>query len=83
MSFPNGFSAGLEILKDLTAKSNGQKGLSFFRDLTNLVNVILEGKVSFELRPYFFGANLIALKKPDGRLCPIAVENSFRRLSAK
>ena len=27
------------------------------------MNVILEGKVPFELRPYFFGAKLIALKK--------------------
>ena len=55
MSFPNGSSAGLEgispqILKDLTAKSNGQTGLNFLRALTNLVNVILEGKVPFELR---------------------------------
>ena len=47
------------------------------------MNVILEEKVSFELRPYFFGAKLIALKKPDGGLRPIAVDNTFRRLSAK
>ena len=88
MSFPNGSSARLDgispkILKDLTAKSNGQTGLNFFKALTNLVNVILEGKVPFELRPYFFGAKLIALKKPDGGLRPIAVGNTFRRLSAK
>ena len=88
MSFPNGSIAGLDgispqILKDLTAKSNRQTGLNFLRALTNLVNVILEGKVPFELRPYFFGAKLIALKKPDGGLRPIAVGNTFRRLSAK
>ena len=88
MSFPNGSSAGLDgispqILKDLTAKSNGQTGLNFRRALTNLVNVILEGKVPFELRPYFFDAKLIALKKPDGGLLSIAVGNTFRRLSAK
>ena len=69
MSFPNGSSAGLDgispqILNDLTAKSNGQNGLNFLRALTNLVNVIPEGKVPFELRPYFFGAKLIALKSP-------------------
>ena len=88
MSFPNGFSAGLDgispkILKDLTAKSNGQTGLNFLRALTSLVNVIIEGKVPFELRPYFFVAKLIALKKHDGGLRPIAVGNTFRRLSAK
>ena len=47
------------------------------------MNVILEGKVPFELRSYFFGAKLIALKKPDGGLRPLAVGNIFRRLSAK
>ena len=72
-----------QILKDLTAKSNGQTGLNFLKAITNLVIVILEGKVPFELRPYFFGAKLIALKKHDGELRPIAVGNTFRRLSAK
>ena len=73
MSVPDGSSAGLDgilpqILKDLTANSNGQTGLNFFKALTNLVNVILEGKIPFELQPYFFGAKLIGLKKPDGGL---------------
>ena len=45
--------------------------------------MILEGKVPFELLPYFFGAKLIALKKPDRGVRPIAVGNTFRRLSAK
>ena len=88
MSFPNGSSAGLNdisphVLKNLTSKSNGQTGTNFLRALTIFVNVILERKVPFELRPYFFGAKLIALKKPDGGLRPIAVGNTFRRLSAK
>ena len=88
MSFPNGSNAGLEgfspqILKDLTAKSNGQTGLNFLKALKNLVNVILEGKIPSELQPYFFGAKLIALKKSDGGHRPIAVGNTFRRLSAK
>ena len=47
------------------------------------MNVILEEKVPFELRPYFFDAKPIALKKPDGGLRPIAVGDTFRRLSAK
>ena len=71
-SFPNGtralvqvWMAFLQVLKDLIAKSNRQTGLNFLRALTNFVNVILEGKEPFELRPFFFGANVIALKKPD------------------
>ena len=71
-----------QVLKDLTAKSNVQIGLNFPRALKNLVILILEGKVPSEFRSYFFGAKLIALKKPDGRLRPIAVGNTFRRLSA-
>ena len=88
VSFPNGSSAGLDgislkILKEMTPKSNVQTGLNFLRALTNFVNVILEGKLPFELRPYFFGAKLIALKNPDEGLRPIAIGNTFRRLSAK
>ena len=88
LSFLNGSSAGLDgssplILKGLIAKLNGQTGLIFLRALTNFVNVILEGKVPFELRPYFFDTKLIALKKPDCGLRPIAVGNTFLLLSAK
>ena len=36
-----------------------------------------------EIEPYFFGAKIIALKKPDEGLCIMAVGNTFRRLSAK
>ena len=88
MSFPDSSSAGLDgilpqVLKTLTVKSNGQTVVNFLTSLTNLVSVILEGKVPFELRLYFFGAKLIALKKADGGLRPIAVCNTFCRLSAK
>ena len=87
MSFPNGSNAGLDdishqIWKDSTAKSNGQTGLNFLGALTNLVNVIPEGKVPFELRRYIFDAKLIALKKTAGGLRAIVVGNTFRRLSA-
>ena len=70
-------------LKDMTTKLKRGTGLNFLRGLQNLVNVNLEGKVPFELRPYFFLAKLIALETPDGGLRPIAVGNTFRRLSAK
>ena len=68
MSLPNGSIAGLDgilpqVLKDLTAKLNGQTELNFFRALTNLVNVILGEKVPFKLRSYLFGRKLIGLKQ--------------------
>ena len=50
MSFPDSSSTELngispQVVKDLTAKSNGLTGLHFLRALTNFVKVILEGKV--------------------------------------
>ena len=62
MSFPNRSSAGLDgiapkVFKHLPGKSNEKTGLNFLRDLTNLVNVILEGKLLFELRPSFFAVS--------------------------
>ena len=72
-----------QVFKDLSAKSNGQTGLNFLRALTNLVNVILQGTVPFKIRRYFFGAKLIAVKKPDRGLRPIAIGNTFCRLFAK
>ena len=62
MSFLKVSSAELDgispqILKDLTAKSNGQTGLNFLRALTSFLNVSLEGKVPFELWPFFLVRN--------------------------
>ena len=58
MSFTSGSSAGLDgtspqILKRLTATSNGLTGMNFLRALTNLVNVneILDREVPREIRP--------------------------------
>ena len=88
MSFPNDSCASLDdispqVLKDLTAMSSGQTGLNSLRALPNLVNVILEGKVLFDIRSYCFCGKLMALKKSDIGRRPIALGNAFRRLSSK
>ena len=62
ISFPHGSNPSLDgilpqTLNDLTAKSNGQTGLEFVRALTSLVKVILEGKVTYELRLSSFARN--------------------------
>ena len=64
MSFPNGFSAGLDVISPQVFKS-------------------FERKVLFELRPYLFGAKLVALKQAEGELRPITVGNTFCHLSKK
>ena len=44
---------------------------------------MLSGSIPSFIQPLFFGANLIALQKPDGGVRPIAVGNSIRRMVAK
>ena len=53
------------------------------RALTSFLNFVLSGAVLESARPFFFGANLVALKKKDGGISPIAVGNTLRRLGAK
>ena len=43
----------------------------------------MSGLIPNEIRPIFFGANLLALTKKDGGLRPIAVGDTLRRLTAK
>ena len=43
----------------------------------------MEGKVPVGLRPFFFGAKLIRLRKKDGGIRPIAVGNTLRRICSK
>jgi hypothetical protein len=46
-------------------------------------NFVFNGKLPENLRPLFFGARLLALRKKDGGIRPIAVGNSIRRLISK
>ena len=43
----------------------------------------MESKVPVGLRPFFFGAKLISLRKKDGGIRPIAVRNTLRRICSK
>ena len=87
MSFPNGSALSADknvpqIFKDLVSKSNGSAGLNFLKLLTKLINLIEDGKLPEPLRP-FFGAKLIALRKIDGGLRPVAIGNTLRRIASK
>ena len=72
-----------QIFKDLVSKSNGSAGPKFLKSLTKLINLIVDGKIPETLRPFFFGAKLIALIKIDGGLRPIAIGNTLRRIASK
>jgi hypothetical protein len=70
-------------LKDLTSASAGDAGLRLLSAVTEFSNLCLRGRVPVEIQPVFCGASLLALKKKDGGLRPIAVGNTLRRLVAK
>jgi hypothetical protein len=48
-----------------------------------LVNLILQGRLPNEIAPFFASASLIALRKPDDGVRPIAIGEFFRRVVAK
>lgn len=87
-NFKNGSAAGLDgiypqVLKDLTSKSAGDAGKILLNAMTALANLISKGKVTNSILPYFYGAFLISLEKKDGGIRPIAIGNTFRRLTKK
>ena len=70
-------------LLDLTSASAELGGRVLLRALTNFANLVLRGEVPQSIKPIFFGANLIPLRKKDGGISPIAVGQTLRRLVAK
>lgn len=87
-SFPKGSAGGIDglrpqHLRDMTGGTAGEGRGLLLRALVNFTNLVLAGKTPEEVRPSFFGANLIALNKSSGGVRPIAVGCTLRRLVAK
>ncbi|KAL0841226.1 hypothetical protein ABMA28_014960 [Loxostege sticticalis] len=87
-SFKSGSASGLDglspqHLKDLLSVSVGDTGRVLLHNLTLLINLMLSGKVNSQICDILYGANLIALKKKDGGIRPIAVGSTFRRIASK
>ena len=87
-SFGTGSSAGLDglrpaHLKDMTSRLAGEAGVRLAAALTKLVNLIIDGAVPSSARAAIFGASLVALRKPDGGIRPIAIGTTYRRLATK
>ena len=70
-------------LKDMTSTSAEGGDPLLLEALTAFVNLVLEGKTPAPVRPFFFGASLVALDKKDGGVRLIAVGWSLRCLVAK
>ena len=88
-SFPNGSGGGPDGLlpqhiKDCSEESMGGQSTKFLETLVKFYNnIVFPGKIPVQACHVFFGANLIALSKPDGGIRPIAVGMTLRRLASK
>ena len=59
---------------------SGQRALSA---ITGFLNLLSQGKVPAQVKPYFFGARLFATIKKVDDFRPVAVGNVLRRLASK
>ena len=79
---PDGLSP--QHLKEMCGESLGEPASKLVDTLVNFMNIIIfPGKVPAFVKSTFYGANLIALSKPDGGARPIAIGFILRRLAAK
>ena len=85
-SFPRGSAGGPDGLRPQHLKDmisgNGSCHV-LVTALASFVQLLLEGRTPTSVRPFFFGANLTALRKKQGGVRPIAVGCTLRRLTAK
>ena len=86
ISFPNGSAGGPDNirpqhLKDLLVGTDFNDPLLLA--ITNLTNVLLAGGLPRELRPTICGGTLIAIRKKQGGIRPIAIGNVWRRIAGK
>eukprot|EP00971_Amphidinium_carterae_P069156 1368783-Amphidinium_carterae.1 len=84
-SFPKGSAPGPcglkpQHLKD--ALTPGQQEL-LVTALQQVVTCMLQDKVPVDIKPWLYGATLVALHKPQGGYRPIAVGSALRRLAGK
>jgi hypothetical protein len=88
-SFPPDSSGGIDglrpqHLKDMfLSAADASSHTLVLSTWLEFCNMIFSGNLPQPIRPLFFGARLLALKKKDGGIRPIAVGNSTRRLVSK
>ena len=55
----------------------------FSKIFKNFINYLISGSVPSQIKHYIGGSRLIALEKPNKDVRPIAIGESFRRISSK
>ena len=86
LSFPCGSAGGPDGLSPQHLKdmmSGGGIDDSLLKAVTDLVNLLLDGRVPAAVQPILFGGSLTALQKKGGGVRPIAVGYVWRRLASK
>ena len=84
-SFPRLSAAGPTGLRAQHVKEALAPGVrdELLRHVTDLVNILARGQAPLEAQSWLCGASLVALPKPGGDLRPIAVGETWRRLTSK
>ena len=67
-------------LQEVLRHSSGDQTL---RLISEVIQLMLRGEIQDDIRPWICGASLMALRKPNGSLRPVAVSESLRRLYSK
>ncbi|XP_055328074.1 uncharacterized protein LOC129581172 isoform X3 [Paramacrobiotus metropolitanus] len=85
---PRGSAGGLDYLRpqhllDLISAGTDDAASDLCDTLTDLLNLILAGQVPQDIVPLLCGVHLVALRKKDGGLRPVAVGNVYSRIVAK
>ena len=87
-SFPSGSAPGPDQLRpqhlqDLRRVISPNEHNDFRPSLIRLMSRIASGEIPESVAPYFSSSRLIPLKKEPNGIRPIAIGNTFRRLTAK
>ena len=86
MAIPNGLFGGPDDLRPQHLKdlvSDNAESASILDDVTNVVNLLLEGGTPEPVCPVLFGGALTAIAKKGGGVRPIAVDYSWTRVVNK
>ena len=78
LSFPSASGAGKSGLRPSHVRDALRPDL-LLRLLSEVVSLLLRGEVPESVRPYICGASIMALRKPNGSLRPIAIGETIRR----
>ena len=80
-SFPSTSGAGRSGLRPSHVRDAMRPASSdlLLRLLAEVVSLLLRGEVPEAVRPYVCGASIMALRKPNGTLRPIAIGETIRR----